>query len=70
MTDHALDIIETLMSIVNKAGHVSEVFNLKHLEKFYFNETDAKKRTIFFGRSGQFELDQLKKTNQIGKKLT
>ena len=42
MADHALDIIKTLMSIVYKAGHVSDVFNLKHLKKFNFSETNAK----------------------------
>ena len=65
MADHALDVIKTLMSIVYKAGHVTDVFNLKHLKKFNFNETNSKKRTIFFGCAGQYELDQLKKTDQI-----
>ena len=61
MADHAIDIIKTLVSKVYKAGHVSDVFNWKNLKKFNFNQTNAKKCTIFFGCSGQFELDQLKK---------
>ena len=68
MADHALDIIKTLMGIVYKAGHITGVFTLKHLKKFNFNEPSAMKRSIFFGCSGQFELDQLKKTNQIDEK--
>ena len=61
-------LIKTLMNIVYKADHISGVLNLKHLKKFDFNETNAKKRTIFFGCSGQFELDQLKKNDQIDEK--
>ena len=69
MADHALDVIKTLMSIVYKAGHVTDIFNLKHLKKFNFNETNSKKRTIFFGCSGQYELDQLKKLIKLTKTL-
>ena len=68
MAVHSLDIIKTLMRIVYKTGHVSSIMNIKQLKKFNFNDNNAKKRTIFFGCSGQFELDQLKKTDQVGEK--
>ena len=58
MADHALDIIKNLMSIVFKAGQVSDVFNLKHLKKFNFNETYAI-RYYCFCFSCKLELDQL-----------
>ena len=66
MAVHALEIIMT--RIVYKTVHVSSIINIKQLKKFNFNDNNANKRTIFFGCSAQFELDQLKKTGQIGEK--
>ena len=57
-----------LIRLVYKAGHVTDVFNLKYLKKLNFNETNAIMRTIFFGCSAQLELGQLKKPNQIDEK--
>ena len=54
-----------MIRLVYKAGHVTDVFNLKYLKKLNFNETNAIMRTIFFGCSAQLELGQLKKPNQI-----
>ena len=68
MAVHSLDIIKTLMRIVYKTGHVSSIMNIKQLKKFNFNDNNAKKRTIFFGCSGQFELNQPVKIDQIGEK--
>ena len=57
MAVHA--IIKTLMRIVYKTGHVSNIMNIKQIKNF--NDNNAKKRSIFFGCSVQFELHQLKK---------
>ena len=68
MAFYTFDINKTLKKIVYKTERVSSIMNLKQLKKFNFNDNNANKRTIFFGCSAQFELDQLKKTGQIGEK--